>query len=275
MLHSSSSRAVKSPPRRASRGFTLIELLVVIAIIAILAAILFPVFGRVRENARRSSCQSNLKQIGLGLLQYSQDYDEKMVHDWFGTNGYNASDPNGSPTPIYKWMDAAYPYIKNEQVFTCPSDTLTVNGTYTYYKNLTAAAKNYGSYRINNTYADAGFPEGPTGSSAREISSSYLYVPATTAWVFDSTNNPSTLGAGGRGSWIYWADNSQPSGIDAGSNPKTFGGNNSGDVGRIVERHLDTTNVLWCDGHVKAMKLDALREKSSAGYYKLLTAEDD
>jgi prepilin-type N-terminal cleavage/methylation domain-containing protein len=62
-------------------GFTLIELLVVIAIIAILAAILFPVFGRARENARRSSCQSNLKQIGLGILQYNQDFDERFPPD--------------------------------------------------------------------------------------------------------------------------------------------------------------------------------------------------
>ncbi|RYG53119.1 DUF1559 domain-containing protein, partial [bacterium] len=61
------------------KAFTLIELLVVIAIIAILAAILFPVFGRARENARRSSCQSNLKQIGLGIMQYTQDYDERII----------------------------------------------------------------------------------------------------------------------------------------------------------------------------------------------------
>ncbi|MDH7569634.1 MAG: prepilin-type N-terminal cleavage/methylation domain-containing protein, partial [Armatimonadota bacterium] len=64
--------------RRRERGFTLIELLVVIAIIAILAAILFPVFARARENARRSNCASNLKQIGMGIRQYSQDYDERL-----------------------------------------------------------------------------------------------------------------------------------------------------------------------------------------------------
>jgi prepilin-type N-terminal cleavage/methylation domain-containing protein len=67
----------KVTPSRKRTGFTLIELLVVIAIIAILAAILFPVFARARENARRASCQSNLKQIGLAVYQYTQDYDEK------------------------------------------------------------------------------------------------------------------------------------------------------------------------------------------------------
>ncbi len=97
-------------------AFTLIELLVVVAIIAILAAILFPVFGRARENARRSSCQSNLKQIGLGLTQYLQDYDEKMPNSAFG--GVAAA----TDAVNYKWMDAIFPYIKSEQIFVCPSD---------------------------------------------------------------------------------------------------------------------------------------------------------
>ena len=72
----------------SKKAFTLIELLVVIAIIAILAAILFPVFARARENARRASCQSNLKQIGLGLIQYSQDYDEQLTPAWSGSNTF-------------------------------------------------------------------------------------------------------------------------------------------------------------------------------------------
>lgn len=88
-------------------GFTLIELLVVISIIAILAAILFPVFARARENARRVSCQSNLKQIGIGIAQYTQDYDEKTL----------VVDENIG----YTWFAPLQPYIKSEQVFRCPS----------------------------------------------------------------------------------------------------------------------------------------------------------
>jgi type II secretory pathway pseudopilin PulG len=88
----------------------LIELLVVIAIIAILAAILFPVFGRARENARRSSCQSNLKQIGLGILQYTQDYDEKLVPF-----------RNAAPAANTPWAHHIQPYIKSVQLFKCPS----------------------------------------------------------------------------------------------------------------------------------------------------------
>src|SRR5689334_25398731 len=103
---------------RPRRAFTLIELLVVIAIIAILAAILFPVFARARENARRSSCQSNEKQIGLGILQYVQDYDER----------YPLSRVDNSGITRNTWYGMIQPYVKSTQLFQCPSDTNTNSG---------------------------------------------------------------------------------------------------------------------------------------------------
>jgi prepilin-type N-terminal cleavage/methylation domain-containing protein/prepilin-type processing-associated H-X9-DG protein len=102
------------------QGFTLIELLVVIAIIAILAAILFPVFAKAREKARQSSCASNVRQISTGLNMYYQDYDEQLpggaaVH-WNGT-------PNANGVPIIGgFVDPIAPYLKNTQIFSCPSD---------------------------------------------------------------------------------------------------------------------------------------------------------
>src|SRR6187399_2973852 len=90
------------------RGFTLIELLVVIAIIAILAAILFPVFARAREQARKTTCASNCRQIGLGLMMYAQDYDETLVMRYYGN--------------ALSWKDALEPYIKSQGVYRCPSN---------------------------------------------------------------------------------------------------------------------------------------------------------
>ncbi|MHB8994135.1 MAG: prepilin-type N-terminal cleavage/methylation domain-containing protein [Armatimonadota bacterium] len=106
------------------RGFTLIELLVVIAIIAILAAILFPVFAKAREKARQSSCLSNVKQLMLGILQYAQDYDERLP----GRRKNSVTAPpagtytcNPAGTYAISWMSLVQPYIKNTQILVCPS----------------------------------------------------------------------------------------------------------------------------------------------------------
>ena len=107
---------------RTRKGFTLIELLVVIAIIAILAAILFPVFARAREKARASSCQSNQKQIALGFKMYTNDFDEK-----FPAAEIIATGP-GSTTD-WGWGDRIFAYTRNWQVYACPSDSTVVSGS--------------------------------------------------------------------------------------------------------------------------------------------------
>jgi prepilin-type N-terminal cleavage/methylation domain-containing protein/prepilin-type processing-associated H-X9-DG protein len=115
--------AVTGPARRSSRrGFTLIELLVVIAIIAILAAILFPVFAQAREKARAATCLSNIKQLALGISMYAQDYDESMPYNY----AYEGQITGGNcvqrtPIVLRWWQDFVRPYIKNEQVYLCPS----------------------------------------------------------------------------------------------------------------------------------------------------------
>lgn len=137
--------------KNRKQGFTLIELLVVIAIISILAAILFPVFAKARENARRTSCLSNMKQIGLGMMQYLQDYDDRYPRAWGGLDTAGAEGRNPDPTDIetdtskpggafkvnpnpggaalnYRtWMDYIYPYVKSTQLFRCPSHSPTAD----------------------------------------------------------------------------------------------------------------------------------------------------
>jgi prepilin-type N-terminal cleavage/methylation domain-containing protein/prepilin-type processing-associated H-X9-DG protein len=104
-------------------AFTLIELLVVIAIIAILAAILFPVFAQAREKARSTSCLSNVKQLTLGLVMYCQDYDESFPQ-WDWAKSYNGGSGVGTErnNATSLWLNAVYPFVKNTQIYKCPSD---------------------------------------------------------------------------------------------------------------------------------------------------------
>ena len=215
--------------RKTRTAFTLIELLVVIAIIAILAAILFPVFGRARENARRSSCQSNLKQIGLGILQYSQDYDEKLPF---------ACWDNGA----FPWHFTVQPYTKSYQVFKCPSYTPD-----TLVNNAPAAAASYvanggGSYQ-------GGISD--TSSISTEAGG---IRPMNRGW--DGSNTGGKAVNGGA-ALAQLASSSQTILVfehsDSSGNPDSYNISNlSTDI--FFQNHLGSTNFLYADGHVKALK---------------------
>jgi prepilin-type N-terminal cleavage/methylation domain-containing protein/prepilin-type processing-associated H-X9-DG protein len=145
-------------------AFTLIELLIVIAIIALLASILFPVFSRARENARRSSCLSNQKQLVLSALQYAQDYDERLV--LVGVNG----------SPINYWFQRLQPYIKNNQILFCPSDTITNSGNNPGANNISYCSNFYFITDPNNASG-----VGPTVSLAaiNNVAETVYYAETT------------------------------------------------------------------------------------------------
>jgi len=154
------------------KGFTLIELLVVIAIIAILAAILFPVFAKAREKARQSSCMSNVKQITLGLLQYTQDYDERVPMRY-----------NESVTTI-RFPNLILPYIKNTQIFRCPSKSNS--GTF---------AAPIGT--IQNSYASPGgspaHPASPCAVCGATCSRNHFIMNGWTCLPLASMDDPSNI----------------------------------------------------------------------------------
>jgi prepilin-type N-terminal cleavage/methylation domain-containing protein/prepilin-type processing-associated H-X9-DG protein len=177
-----------------NRGFTLIELLVVIAIIAILAAILFPVFAKAREKARAASCLSNVKQIGLAVIQYLQDYDEKMPYSYYGA-GTNYTWPSGQ-IAAGMWIPSVYPYAKNMQLFNCPSNTSTWTGnyigngfSYPYNNNLNGVALGTIAMPSQCVIAVCGWYYTTTGASNYEnTGGTPLGGPSIKKWHNEGTN---------------------------------------------------------------------------------------
>ncbi len=240
MLHSS--------PKGSHRGFTLIELLVVIAIIAILAAILFPVFQKVRENARRASCQSNEKQIGLAAIQYTQDNDE----------AYPTSSANGRRG----YAGKIYSYIKSAGVYLCPDDPTGVK------TNLDGNQET--DYPVSYGYNLNLINNGHDGGTLGQITS-----PANTIQIFEVVNSHADLlnqnegdsiiatGPDGNGTagWIDIAGGScsNPERYDTGimGNPPEMGTCGSKGISyynKPTGRHSDGSVFGFADGHVKWLK---------------------
>ena len=206
------------------RGFTLIELLVVIAIIAILAAILFPVFAKAREKARTASCQSNEKQLALAFLQYAQDYDEtfpSMGNAAIGTPvvaedtsfNYGTTALGGGPGWYTSWASQIYPYIKNLQIYLCPSTT-------------------YNCYRVAYGVPSSGItgPAGGYSSLFGRPSMGALRIPAQTMMIGEK-------GTGGGNQYL--------NSVSTTDNCTYYAGRAS---------HNDGMNCAFFDGHVKWYK---------------------
>lgn len=257
--------------KSSHQAFTLIELLVVVSIIAGLAAILFPVFSRARENARRASCMSNLKQMGLAMTMYTQDYDERMMSLSLGEKGgdYEFSPyPDGRTYDTNIWRAALYAYVKNVQVFNCPSADSAI-----YWKGNRNSWSTY-AYNYSKPSGPAFSADGSRGVSLGANSGGAILAAIET---------PSETIAIAEGSTDRLIANFTDSNVSDGHvvTEETIK-----DTGECYEGaknytsclrapHLDTMNVLFVDGHVKAMPWRSiLSDRNSVQQMKYWTTAD-
>jgi prepilin-type N-terminal cleavage/methylation domain-containing protein/prepilin-type processing-associated H-X9-DG protein len=215
------------PSAVARSAFTLIELLVVVAIVSLLAAILFPVFGRTRESGRKSSCLSNLKQIGLAFTQYTQDYDEAYPLTSFGATNIS-------------WTLGTAPYLKSTQVFRCSSDTSAAWNT-----PVAPPTNNHytTSYLMNAWMA---------GTS---IFTRQSAIQSTSQVVLLSESNGVARDHFHPFNWIADPDSPAGMGVPSGG-PKawTFDTSKNQTTEFPLTQHLEGFNLAYCDGHVKWTK---------------------
>ncbi len=210
-------------------GFTLIELLVVIAIISILAAILFPVFARARENARRSSCASNLKQLALGLIMYAQDYD----------GGLPAYAKNGNAT-WPKLYESSVEYVKSDQMYRCPSaptSTLSMGNTYGSEYGLPWANDNTTATSWTVTFANS--------ATDRTAKIDVVPEPTRTCLIGETWNTGAPIGGKER----Y---------CELGNGQSQFRVLPTAWENLRPDRHLEGANYAYVDGHVKWLKMETV-----------------
>jgi prepilin-type N-terminal cleavage/methylation domain-containing protein/prepilin-type processing-associated H-X9-DG protein len=277
---------------QAKRGFTLIELLVVIAIIAILAAILFPAFAKAREAARRSSCASNMKQMGIATMQYSQEYDEQLyAHRYVGTNPLMQSNggpyddvtiDGDAPKRVF-WISLLQPYLKSYDVFRCPSNpSAWVGGSPNTLNAPGAKGRGYGgqnSYAHNDMWlSPAGSYNGGTGTISVSLAS--IPRPSSIINIVDgsyygaapdvrndtgflknaNTTGPITdaayvLAQGGDSRYQNYWKNIGNSVWSASPTTPTDTSPTAAASLAAMPRHLETVNCLFADGHVKSMRV--------------------
>ena len=233
------------------KGFTLIELLVVIAIIAILAAILFPVFARARENARKASCQNNLKQLALGMIMYCQDYDERFPNWNWGRDRGNPPVSGHGATPL-PWYVATLPYTKNRMLYVCPSDTRCPDGG--PIGRMCCEDCKYERFPISYGYNE------PISANCCNFNLvTAIRRPAETLLLGDCRSSLGGWHPNGLLARYILANRAYDACAGCGR------GVNVARMKDDYARHLGGSNIAFADGHVKWVKWDRLRTTDTGG----------